>query len=458
MQYDTPGQRELPSVEHPMALMETMIEQAIQQEPERAVLRKRGRPARLSSQLLASGIVWCVLHGWISQLDLWRRISTFGVGHLPAVPMSDQAVYNRMEREGTQMMLAWCAQISRWLWGWLARYEDRSLAPFAREIYALDESIMDALKRWLKDLRAVPVGDVSLLAGRLVGLFDIRRQQWKRLDWLPEAAASCQAYVEQMLESVAAGSLLLFDLGYYNFEWFDRLTQRGIWWVARLRKKGSYVIEHVLVQRDGYFEALVFLGAYRADRTAYLMRLVRVRYRGMWYSYLSNVTDPLQLSGAQVVALYARRWDSELGFRMLKDHLGLNVLTSAKMQVIGAQLWATVILAQIVHALQVQVAAESGVESFDVSLELLWRYLPEMSQLSAKLGQSLLEVMTTLGGALGLIRPSTRIRREVPHIDGREMTPLPVDLVWIREPRYAHKGNGSQSARSKQTSSESGAI
>jgi hypothetical protein len=43
------------------------------------------------------------------------------------------------------------------------------------------------------------------------------------------------------------------------------------------------------------------------------------------------------------------------------------------MQVIGAQLWATVILAQILHALQVQVAVASGGETFDVSLELLWR-------------------------------------------------------------------------------------
>ena len=412
----------------------------------------------LSVQLLASGILWCVLHGWVSQLDLWRRISTFGVGGLRAVPVSDQAVYKRMEQEGTGVMLALCAQISSWLWEWLAPYEDRQLAPFASEVYALDESTMDAVKRWLKDLRQVPLGEVSLLAGRLAGLFDIRRQQWKRLDWLPQAAANCQVYVEQMLSSLQTGSLLLFDLGYYNFEWFDTLTQRGIWWVARLRNKGSYLIEHVLLQRDGYFEALIFLGAYRADRTAYLMRLVRVRYRGVWYSYISNITDPLQLSGAQIVELYARRWDIELGFRMLKDHLGLNRLWSAKMQVIGAQLWATVILAQILHALQVQVAKESGVETFDVSLELLWRYLPDVSQLSAKRGQPLLEVIKEVGVALKLIRPSTRIRRELPDIDWGEMTPLPVDLVCIPQPRSAHKSSEPCSRSSKKAKKEPGVI
>ena len=355
-------------------------------------------------------------------------------------------------------MQHWCAQISSWLWQWMAPYEDHQLAPFARRIYALDESTMEAVKRWLKELRDVPLGDPSLLAGRLICLFDIRRQQWVRIDWLPKAIANCQVHAQAMLNHIEMGALLLFDLGYYNFEWFDTLTQRGIWWVARLRSNASYVIQHPLVQRDGYFEALIFLGAHRSDQAAHLMRLIRVRYRGQCYSYISNITDPFQLSGAQIVALYARRWDIELGFRMLKDHLGLRLLWSAKMQVIGAQLWATVILAQILHALQVQVAVESGVETFDVSLELLWRYLPELSELSATQGQPLLEVIKEVGVALKLIRPSTRLRRGVPDIDWQELSPLPVDLIWIREPHYAHKTNDSRSRTSKRTKKEPGVI
>ena len=193
------------------------------------------------------------------------------------------------------------------------------------------------------------------------------------------------------------------------------------------------------MQRDGYLEALIFLGAYRSDHSAYLLRLVRVRYRGQWYSYITNSTDPLQLSGAEIVALYARRWDIELGFRLLKDHLGLRLLWSAKVQVIGAQIWATVLLAQLLHALQVQVAVEAGVETFDVSLELLWRYLPEMAQRAAAQGQDVLHVIAEVGVAIKLIRPSTRIRRRVPIIDCHEIMAPPVDLVWMRSPRYAHK-------------------
>lgn len=458
MSYDTPGQRPLPALAQPMTLVETMMVQAVEGAEEKALVKKAGRPHRLSNRLLAAGIVWCVLHGWMSQWDLWRRVSGFGVGSWAPVAVCDQAIYNRLAKYGTTLMHELCAQISGWLWQWLAQYEERQLVPFATRVYALDESSLRPVKRWLQELRGVPAGDPSLLAGRLVGLFDVRRQQWLRLDWLPQAIANCQVHAEAMLSQIEIGALLLFDLGYYNFEWFDTLTQRGIWWIARLRSNGSYSIEHILLQRDGYFEALIFLGAYRSDQTAYLMRLIRVRYRGQWYSYISNVTDPSKLSGAEVVALYARRWDIELGFRMLKDHLGLRWLWSAKPQVIGAQLWATVILAQILHALQVQVAVESGVETFDVSLELLWRYWPELSELAASSGQSFFEVLAELGVFLKLIRPSTRIKRTVPEVGWHEMAPLPVDLVWIRQPRYAHKTNESRSRTSKKAKQEPGVI
>ncbi|MDQ2907579.1 MAG: IS4 family transposase [Chloroflexota bacterium] len=445
MSYDTPGQHPLPRLENPHTMMEGVLIQAVEAPRATSMVSKRGRPARLSEPLLAAGILWCVLHGWVSQWDLWRRVSGFGIGSLAPVPVCDQAVYNRLARQGTDLMESLCAQITTWLWEWLAPYEDRRLAPFACGIYALDESTMDALHRWLRELRDVPLGDPSLLAGRLVGLFDVRRQQWVRLEWLPKAIANCQLMAQQMISDLPKNSMVLFDLGYYNFEWFDTLTRRGIWWVARLRRNGSYTIEHFFVSRDGYVDALIFLGAHRADRTASLMRLVRVRYQGRWYSYLSNVTDPLRLSGADIVALYARRWDIELGFRMLKDHLGLRFLWSAKMQVIGAQLWAIVILAQMLHALQVQVAVESGVQTFDVSLEVLWRYWPDLSQQARTSGRTLTETIREIGPSLGLIRPSTRLRRLVPQIDWQELTPVPIDLVWIRPPRYAKKAHGSPS-------------
>jgi hypothetical protein len=448
MQNDTPWAQDLPQVEGSVALIETMIQDIAKSAAPSSEVIKPGRPAQLSWQFLTIGILWCVLRGWISQLDLWRLVSVLGLGSFAPTGVTDQAVYNRLER-GVEPMQRLCAWVSQWLFDWLAPYEDQKLAPFAKQILALDESTLDSMKRWIADLRNIPAGDPTLLAGRLCGLFDVRRQQWKRLDFLPDPLAHCQRHAREMLSTVQAGTLLLFDLGYFCFEWLDDLTKQGVWWVSHVKNKCSYTVEHVLVQRDGYGECLIFLGAYRSDQTAYLMRLIRIRYHGQWYSYITNVLDPNKLSGADIVRLYARRWDIELAFRVLKDHLNLRFLWSAKVQVVSVQIWATVILAQMLHALQVRVAAQAGVDTFDVSLELLLRHLPDFM----RQGGDLLSRIQEGAYSLGIIRPSTRKRIEVPTIEREDIIPPPIDLVWIRPPRYAHKqgqpGRGNQRSRKK---------
>jgi hypothetical protein len=450
MHNDTPWAQGLPEVEGSQTLMETMLQEIAKRgTPSSEVTKKAGRPATLSWEFLTTGIIFCLLTGWKSQLQLWRLLSCFGLGGFAAVPVTDQAVYDRLER-AVEPMQRMCAQVSQWLFDWLAPYEDRRLAPWARQILALDESTLDSMKRWVADLRHIPIGDGALLAGRLSGLFDVRRQQWKRLDFLPNAQAHCQRHARQMLSSVQAGTLLLFDLGYFAFPWFDELTKQGVWWVSRVKNKCSYTVEHILVQRDGYGECLIFLGAYRSDQTAYLMRLIRIRYRGQWYSYITNVLDPNKLSGADIVRLYARRWDIELAFRVLKDHLNLRFLWSAKESVISVQIWATVILAQMLHALQVRVAAEAGVDTFDVSLDLLLCHIPDFT----RMGGDLLTRIKDLAYPLGIIRSSTRMRIEAPTIEREQIIPPPIDLVWLRPPRYAHKpgqdGRGNQKKKKRE--------
>ncbi|GHO82546.1 IS4 family transposase [Dictyobacter formicarum] len=451
MSHDTSLQHLLPPPDQTKELLGQFLhDAACDLAASSTALKKRGRPFQVSWLLLSLGCLWCLLRGWTSQLDLWRLISGFGLGPFAPVAVVDQAIYNRLQEKGSWMMQQLCAQMTQWLGTRMIPYEDRSLASFASEVLALDESTLDALKRWVPDLQGLPAGHSQLLAGRLSCLFDIRRQQWKRIDLLPNAVANCQAHAKEMVKSVRKGALLLFDLGYYNYAWFDSLTNAGIWWVSRVRSNGSWSMEHILVQRDGYFEALVFMGKYRSDRCQHLVRLVRYRYRGIWYTYICNIWDPRMLSGADIVRLYARRWDIELGFRVLKDYLQMRFMISSKPEVLGAQIWGSVLLAQLLHALHVRVAAEAGVDLFDVSLELLIRYLPTCLAHGIDIGQ----VIQEKGRALGFVRPSTRTRHELPHISWHEVTWPPVDLQWMQKPRYAVDADpnrrGSSSKKKKE--------
>jgi hypothetical protein len=125
-------------------------------------------------------------------------------------------------------------------------------------------------------------------------------------------------------------------------------------------------------------------------------------------------------------------------------------LFSAKLGVIEAQVWATVLLAQLLHTLQVQTAVETEVETFDVSLELLICYLPDVQQITQHFERSLTEVIEKMGPGLGLIRSHTRRKMQIPEIGWEEILTPPPGLQWIRTPRYPHKkaGNAKRKASS----------
>ena len=403
---------------------------------------KRGRPRTLSAWHLSLAVLLCLLHGLQSQLEVWRQIAFYGVGSLPALPLSDQAVYDRLEQDGVSAFQSVFAHVSQWLAQHLAPYENRTVAPFATAVVALDESVLDRVKRWVSWLREVPDGDSRLLPGRLVGLFDVRLQQWRRLDVRLAANADCKVHARAMLSALAKGTLLLFDLGYFSFPWLDELSQLGYWYITRQRAKTRYQVVHILSQADGVFDALVYLGVHSSDRAGQLVRLVSFRLGSQQYCYLTNVLDPATLPIVDIARLYGRRWDIELAFRELKEHLGLRRFGSAKLGVIYQQIWACLILAQLLHAFQVELAAQAGVEPCDVSLELLSRHLPRLLQHTT----DPMGFLVQHGRAMGLIRPSSRRVIQAPVVPLQEVSYPPPELLQPRQAHSAHRKCGSRYA------------
>lgn len=288
------------------------------------------------------------------------------------------------------------------------------------------------------------MGDSRLLAGQISALFAVRLQQWVRVDWWPDARDNCKEHVLTLLEGVQAGALVLFDRGYLSFAFFDSLTARGIWWISRYANQISYQVAHVCYQADGVLDVIVYLGSDPANQAKYPVRLIQFWWHGRHYRYLTNVLDPHQLPLADVVKGYARRWDIELAFRVLKDHLNLHHLWSAKPQVVQVQLWCCLILAQVYHALQVEIAAQAGVEVFDVSLDLLIRLTPGW----LARGLTPAEQAVRFGRDLGLLRPSTRHRVQVPWIDPAWVVSPPSEAVQprglVRRRTYDARGTGTK--------------
>jgi hypothetical protein len=223
------------------------------------------------------------------------------------------------------------------------------------------------------------------------------------------------------------------DLGFFSFPWFDQLTREGYYWISRLRQKTSYEIIHTFYQQGQTLDALIWLGAYRADRARYAVRLVTFQVGNISYQYITNVLSPKQLSLHEIASLYARRWDIELAFKLIKRELGLHLLWSAKTTLLLQQVWAVLLISQILLALRLEIAAKAEVDPFDVSLPLLVEYLPRWNDVD------FIDLVVSRGREAGFIRPSRRIRIQTPPIDILLYLPPPHDLCLVRDARYAHR-------------------
>ena len=401
---------------------------------------RRGRPEVVPGALLWAGLLVCLLRRTGSQQAIWRLLTQTGLWHFPRVPVTAEAVRIRLERAGPAVMQQLFLDVTAELAA--ASPGDTALAPFATGVYALDESTLDTVARTLPTLRTIPVGDDRLLPGKLCTVFDLRRQQFTTVLTTETPHQNERVAARDLLATVPAGSLIVADLGYFGFRWFDDLTDGGYHFVSKLRKKTSCVVAHVLVDRQTPHgpirDELVWLGAYRADRAKHLVRRVTVPVGRTTHTYLTNVLDPDTLSIAALVDLYGRRWEIESAFKLVKRELGLHLLWSAKWDLILTQVWGVLVLAQIASALRADVARRAATAVQNVSLTLLLRDLPLLVR---DHGAEVLDLLAS--GPLvkgGYLRPSRATIRTVP--DPGPWTPPPPDLVGVRPPRYAGRNAG----------------
>ena len=395
---------------------------------------RRGRPRILPSMCLWSALLVCVLRGFSSQMALWRLLAVQGLWHYPRFPVSDQAIYKRLAQAGTEPLQHLFANLTALLAERLEPWCDRSLAPFASDVLAIDATTLDPLVRLLAN-PTDPGAPTKVLPGRLLGLFDVRRQQWRQLLHRPDPNENEKARARRLLVGLAGGTLVLGDLGFFSFEWFDGLTDAGHWWISRLRSRTSLEVVHTFYQDGDTRDQLAWLGRYRADRAKHMVRLVQYRHADVIHRYVTNVLEPSRLSLRDIAVLYARRWDIEMAVQLVKQHLGVRLWWSNNLTVVQHQLWATLIISQVLMALRWEIASRAGVGVFDVSMQLMVQYLP----IYAAQGEDPVAAFVRDGRLAKFIRPSRRTVIRAPSIDPADIVAAPPDLVLHRTPHYARR-------------------
>ena len=217
-------------------LLRSTVSRVEEEEETCLVKRGVGRPCELSARCLWAAFLVCLLRGLHSQKAVWRLLSLGPLWSFAHSVLTAQAVYKRLDQAGTAPLEEFFVQISQRLLAVvsarLAQGEGegtfKRLAPFAADILVLDETILDQVARRLPILRGVAKGAAVLIPGKLVSLFSVRTQQWRRIHFEPDSLQNEKVSARYMLTSLVRGTLLFFDLGYYCFKWFDAPLRLGL--------------------------------------------------------------------------------------------------------------------------------------------------------------------------------------------------------------------------------------
>lgn len=157
------------------------------------------------------------------------------------------------------------------------------------------------------------------------------------------------------------GSIVAFDKGYVDYEWFKALTDKGVFFVTRLRAKAVYTVKERRLLPSGspvISDQIIQLNsAHALKRGAPPLR--RVEYccpqTGKHYEFLTN---HFGLAATTIAAIYKDRWQVELFFKAIKQNLQIRAFVGTSRNAVMTQIW----IAMIVYLLvaYARYAAQSG--------------------------------------------------------------------------------------------------
>lgn len=237
-------------------------------------------------------------------------------------------------------------------------------------LWVWDASTLDVLQRRVGVLRDA---EQAPLAGRITALLRLDSRLPWRVWYEADPKAHEQNHWSLLLAALPAGALVVFDLGYTNFERFGQLTAAQVTWITRAKNNLVFTLDRVIAQSATVRDRLIRIGASEGQQT---VRLIEMYFEGKWYRYLTNALDPTRLPAVYAVMLYRQRWRIEDAFLLIKRLLGLSYFWCGAQNAVELQIWATWLLYAVLIDLTDAVAEALRRPFADISVEMVFRSLP----------------------------------------------------------------------------------
>ena len=185
----------------------------------------------------------------------------------------------------------------------------------------------------------------------------------------------------------APGTILVMDRGYLDFAWFAQLTAQGVFFVTRPKHNTAYVVvearpvgERSLIVAD---EIIRLTGEQAQRDCPALLRRIEVVVSDTG-ELLTLLTNHLTFAATTVAAIYKDRWQIELLFKALKQHLRIKTFVGTSPTALHIQIWTALIALLLLRYLQLRARFAWSLSNLAALLRMnlfvhrdLWRWLDQ---------------------------------------------------------------------------------
>ena len=152
----------------------------------------------------------------------------------------------------------------------------------------------------------------------------------------------------------APGTIVVFDRGYTDYEWFAALDGQGVFWVTRMKDNASYVVveERPASSQIRSDQVIALVQQARQQKELFLRRIV------FWdekqQRELVFLTNHLQFAASTIAGIYRERWQIELFFKALKQSCKIKSFVGTSPNAVKTQVWTALIAMLMLRYLQLK--------------------------------------------------------------------------------------------------------
>jgi hypothetical protein len=152
-----------------------------------------------------------------------------------------------------------------------------------------------------------------------------------------------------------SGSIVAMDRGYNDYRLFSYFTAEGIFFVTRLKENADYgIVEERTPPKNRNILAdqlICFNGFYAQKHCPHILRIV-VAVDNETGEEIVLLTNHLEFGATTISAIYKDRWQIEIFFKALKQHLKVKTFVGTTENALRIQIWTALIAMLLIKYMQ----------------------------------------------------------------------------------------------------------